>query len=206
MREYQQYNDYELIYMIGEKSEDAFSVLYEKYQPLLRKYAFKYYQCYKDYGVEFEDLCQEVYLAFDKAVRYYKDDEDALFYTFLCITVRSRILNYVKGLSSKKNSIYKETVSLEKFYSETGQAIHECLFDTTALQPEVEFVKREVSFKVHKFCVDLDDETSQMFELYWNGFSNLEISTLLDIDFSKVISSLRRARRLLRNYLEYLGN
>ena len=36
MKQYQEYNDYELIYMVNEKNEDAFSILYEKYQPLLK--------------------------------------------------------------------------------------------------------------------------------------------------------------------------
>lgn len=200
MKEYQKYNDYELIYMVAEKNEDAFSVLYEKYQPLLKKYAGQYYQYYKGYGIEYDDLCQEVYLAFDRAIRYYKEDGETLFYTFLCITVRSRILNYVKGILSKKNSLYIDSLSLDQVYQGSDQCLGDYIEDPFAADPETEYSRNQLSLKVHQFCVDLDAETSQMFELYWNGFSNMEISQLLDIDFTRVILSLRRARRLLRDY------
>lgn len=201
MRDYRQYNDYELIYMVGENNEDAFSVLYDKYQPLLKKYAGQYYQFYKHYGIEYEDLCQEAYLAFDRAIRYYRDDGETLFYTFLCITVRSRILNYVKGFQAKKNSVYLDAYSLDQVAFGSDQCLGEYLEDPSALDPEKEYSRSEISMQVHQFCLDLDDSNGQIFELYWNGFSNSEISDLLGIDLTKVLLSLRKIRRLLRNYL-----
>ena len=201
MKDYRTYNDYELIYMVAEKDEDAFSLLYHKYYPLLKKYAGLYYQYYKSYGVEYDDLCQETYLAFDRAVRYYRDDEDTLFYTFLCITIRSRILNYIKKFQSKKNSIYLDTLSLEQIYPGSDQCLGDYIENPLAPDPENEFFLHEVSNHVQNFRLSLDDESSQIFEMYWNGFSNSEISELLEIDFTKVISKLRRIRRLLREYL-----
>ena len=201
MKGYQKYNYYELIYMVGENNEDAFSVLYDKYQPLLKKYAGQYYQYYKNYGIEYDDLCQEAYLAFDRAIRYYREDGETLFYTFLCITVRSKILNYIKGYQAKKNSLYLESFSLDQVCHGSDQCLGDYLEDPSALDPEREYSRGMVSMQVHHFCLDLDMETGQMFELYWNGFSNLEISQLLDIDLAKVLLSLRKARRLLRDYL-----
>lgn len=201
MRDYKQYNDYELIYMVGENNEDAFSILYDKYQPLLKKYAGQYYQFYKHYGVEYEDLCQEAYLAFDRAIRYYREDGETLFYTFLCIAVRSRILNYVKGFQTKKNSIYLDAYSLDQVALGSDQSLGDYLEDPSALDPEREYSMGEISIQVHQFCLNLDDTTGQVFELYWNGFSNFEISQLLEIDLTKVLLSLRKIRRRLRNYL-----
>jgi len=201
MKDYGAYNDYELIYMVAENDEDAFSILYNKYYPLLKKYAGMYYQYYKSYGIEYDDLCQETYLAFDRAIRYYRDSEETLFYTFLCITIRSRILNYIKRFQSRKNSVHLDTLSLEQIYPGSDQCLGDYIENPYAENPEREFSLHQVSTQVKKFCLDLDDQTGQIFEMYWNGFSNSEISELLDIDFTKVISKLRRARRLLRNYL-----
>lgn len=199
--QYQGYNDYELIYMVNEKNEDAYSILYEKYQPLLKKYASSYYQAYRKYGVEYDDLCQEAYLAFDRAVRYYQEESETLFYTFLCITVRSKILNYVKGLQTKKRSVYIDSLSLDFSFGEKEYSLLDSIENSCALNPEGECLKTDIYQKIHDFCVNLDNESSQMFELYWNGFTNLEISSLLEIDFSKVILVLRRLRHSLRNYL-----
>lgn len=201
MKQYQEYNDYELIYMVNEKNEDAYSVLYEKYQPLLKKYARSYYQAYRKYGIEYEDLCQEAYLAFDRAVRYYQEDGETLFYTFLCITVRSKILNYVKGLQTKKRSVYVDSLSLDLAFGEKDYSLLDSIENSCALNPERECLREDIYQQIHDFCIDLDNESSQMFELYWNGFTNLEISSLLEIDFSKVILVLRRLRHSLRNYL-----
>jgi len=201
MKDYRAYNDYELIYMVAEKNEDAFSILYNKYYPLLKKYAGMYYQYYKSYGIEYDDLCQETYLAFDRAIRYYRDSEETLFYTFLCITVRSRLLNYIKRFQSKKNSVYLDTLSLEQIYPGSDQCLGDYLENPLAENPEKECSLRQVSMQVQNFCLDLDSQSGQIFEMYWNGFSNSEISELLEIDLTKVISKLRRIRRLFRDYL-----
>lgn len=201
MKQYQEYNDYELIYMVNEKNEDAFSILYEKYQPLLKKYASSYYQAYKKYGVEYDDLCQEAYLAFDRTVRYYQEESETLFYTFLCITVRSKILNYVKGLQTKKRSVYVDSLSLDFTFGEKNHCLLESIENLQAKNPEIEYLMEDIYQQIHKFCINLDNENSQMFELYWNGFTNFEISSLLDIEFSKVILTLRRLRHSLREYL-----
>ena len=58
-----QTNDEELIYMVRENDEEAWKIIMEKYEPLLKYLAF-YYQ--KTYGVkasiDHEDLLQEMRL------------------------------------------------------------------------------------------------------------------------------------------------
>ena len=45
--------------MISEKNEDAYSIMIDKYQPLISKYAEQYYQKYDNRGIEKEELIQE---------------------------------------------------------------------------------------------------------------------------------------------------
>ena len=47
--EYTGINDYEVLYMIGERDEVAYNVMYDKYHPLISKMAYNYYRIYKIY-------------------------------------------------------------------------------------------------------------------------------------------------------------
>lgn len=201
MKEYKQYNDYELLYMVRENNEDAFSVLYEKYQPLMQKYAQQYYHYYKNEGIDYDDLCQEAYLAFDRCLRYYQEGNETLFYTFLCITIRSRLLNYIKGLSSKKNRFFRDCLSLDQIYGDSDLCLGDFVSDPKDMTLLDQLSLNSSLLKVHQFCIDLEFELSQIFELYWNGFSIMEISTLLALDSSKVSLTLRKIRKSLRQYL-----
>lgn len=40
---YKKYNDYELIYMIRENDDSSQNILFEKYQPIIRKFANDFY-------------------------------------------------------------------------------------------------------------------------------------------------------------------
>ncbi len=58
MQNYSQYNDYELVYMVQEENENAYQILYDKYQPLLRQIASRFFSAYRQFGVEYDDLYQ----------------------------------------------------------------------------------------------------------------------------------------------------
>ena len=47
MQNYSQYNDYELVYMVQEENENAYQILYDKYQPLLRQIVSHFYSAYR---------------------------------------------------------------------------------------------------------------------------------------------------------------
>ncbi len=201
MKEYQKYNDYELLYMVAENDETAFSILYEKYCPLMQKYAKQYYEYYKQYGVDYDDLCQEAYLAFDRSLRYYKDKNETLFYTFLCITIRSRLLNYIKSFLAKKNCFFREALSLDQVYGDSDVVLGDFVSDPQAISLDDQLAQRWEMISVRKFCAELDFNDSQVFELYWNGFSKVEICTLLELPSTKISTIVRRVRKLLREYL-----
>lgn len=57
--DYKQVNDYEVISMIRENDDDARDIMYQKYLPVIRKGASKYFFDVKKHGVEFDDLVQE---------------------------------------------------------------------------------------------------------------------------------------------------
>ena len=80
---YKEYNDYEILYMIGENDDDTFNLLYKKYYPLILKYSRKYEKTFKKFGYELDDIMQIGYISLYKAARKYKYYSENMFYTFL---------------------------------------------------------------------------------------------------------------------------
>ena len=66
---YKDINDYYLVDLICENDEISYGILFDKYKPLIRKIASKFYYNYNDYGYEFDDFVQEGYVGFYKALK-----------------------------------------------------------------------------------------------------------------------------------------
>ena len=53
---YEDNNDYELLYLIEEKNEEAKDLFYEKYKPLVEMKAKRYYSRIQNAGYDLNDL------------------------------------------------------------------------------------------------------------------------------------------------------
>ena len=116
---YYNYNDYKLLYLINEGSEEAYEILLDKYDKLIYKIASKIYP----YGDKMMDLVQEGRMILFKCIEKYKDDGGASFYSYFRISLERRFYNLVK------NDSYYQQTSIEdsaNVYSNdlTGVNIH----------------------------------------------------------------------------------
>lgn len=203
MKKYAQINDYELMYMVSENNDDAFQILFDKYVPLLQKIARYYYRLFQRHGIEYEDLYQEAYIAFEKAVRYYQQDSQVLLYTYVNISVHSKLQNYIRSFTTKKNFIYVNSLSLDDFVvmDDTSISLMDCIEDISAEKPEDILDCNILIQRLRYFCWELSFFQSQIFELKWNGFNNGEISLLLDVPVKDINNYIYRIRSRLKKYL-----
>ena len=200
--DYKDFNDYELLYMIEEENDYAKDMLYQKYLPLIRTEAIKFYKSLKKYGVDYDDLYQEAHLAFLRTIQFFNEKENTLFYTFLKINIRSKLLNYAKIIKSQKNTFYTGMVSLNNPISiDNDICLIDCVKDEKQIDPTtvLENIEREKVFR--KFSLKLIPLHSQMFDLLCAGFNIKEISILLDMEQKEVSNSVYRIRKKLKNYL-----
>ena len=101
-----QYNDYELLDLISDNDELAYNIMLDKYKPLIYKMARKYYNfAIGNYYVEFalSDFVNEGYLAFDRAVKNFNQDKEAIFYSYLCSCLKSNYFLMLRSLFTLKN-------------------------------------------------------------------------------------------------------
>lgn len=187
--------------MISENNEDAYSMMIEKYKPLIRKYASYYYQKFKHQGAEKEELIQEGIVGLINAINSYMDKEICLFYTFVVIVIRREMERYAKRLTRNKNLILTNATS---FYDLVGT--HDLYIEDT-LYNEYDTTERKISDNyydliIYNFKYELSDLQSQIYELRLNNFSNKEISKLLDITYKSVDNSIRLMKIKFKNYIQ----
>lgn len=181
---YKNVNDYEVMYMIRENSEDAVNLMYKKYMPFIRKIAAKYFNSVKNCGVEFDDLVQEGMIALNNAILSYKENNDVLFYTYFTICLERHFITYCRNVNSSKSYYLNTSVRDDLFYSLAGKEE----FSIPLIACE-EFTEYKNNF---------DFLDANIFELRFNGFSYKEICKLLDLSYKVVESRLVKIKAVLR--------
>lgn len=187
--------------MISENNEEAYSVMIEKYKPLIRKYANYYYQSFKNQGAEKEELIQEGMIGLINAINSYMEKEICLFYTFVVIIIKREMERYTQKLVRNKNLILTNATS---FYDLVGT--HELYVEDTLYNEydnvETKLSENYYSLILYNFKYELSDHQSQIYELRLNNFSNKEISKLLDITYKSVDNSIRLLKKKFKNYIQ----
>ena len=184
--DYKKINDYEIIYMINENTDESKDFLYKKYMPIIKKIAVKYFSFAKSRGCEFDDLVQEGYIGFNSAINSFKDNMNCSFFTFASLCIERNINCYCKKLNSFKSEVLNISyyTDYEEAVNKYSYNIDDSYFDS--LERFI-YIKNILSFK--QSCV---------FELKYNGFNYQEISNLLDIPINTVDSRLCKIRKTIR--------
>ncbi len=203
MQNYSQYNDYELVYMVQEENENAYQILYDKYQPLLRQIASRFFSTYRHFGVEYDDLYQEANLALTKAIHAYQVSSNTLFYTFACITVQSKLKNFIKVSTSQKCLFHQRMHSLYEVVNgkQNDLLLIDTIVDPVAVDPALELDKKSLVQQLFQFSLSLNIVQAQIFELKAAGFRNIDIASLLGMSLKDVSNYIYRIRRKLKRFL-----
>jgi len=163
-------------------NDEAFTQLVETYQKPV------YNLCYRMLGEPelAEDAAQETFLrAYQNLHRY---DTSRSFGTWI-LSIAAHYC--IDNLRKKKFTMF----SMD---AETDDGTTFELPDVSALDPEVESVKREQRDRLHSLLKDLDTtDRAAVIMRYWYDFSEVEIADSLNLTVSAVKSRLHRSRRAL---------
>ena len=182
-------NDYELIYLIREKDDYAFTYILNKYSKIINIICNKYYSKYKYIGLSYEDLVQEARFAVSKLINNY-DEEKTLFYSFLIVCVERHLLSFCKKYNNMKNYPLNYSLSDDVFnYVKEDN----CSYEVDSILTE-----NELFFEC-KNCLSFNQ--SIVFELRYNNFTYKEISILLGLPLSTIDGRLCLIRKKLKSIL-----
>ena len=186
------YNDFELVYMVGE-SEEALSLLMNKYEPLFRKMANSFVYKYPLKGLNVEDIVQQCRIILCKAVDTFSDSNDVIFYTYLLACLKWGLSSYCRTLIKRPDTVFYMG---DENYENSKEFVSSC--NSFELCSDLEFFLDLITFKHNLSFLD-----SCIFELRYNGFSYRDIASLLEINVKKVDNSLFFARKKLEKYFSF---
>lgn len=186
-------NDYELIYLIKEDNEEALNLMFNKYEPLIRKIASHYYLIFKSIKIDYEDLIQEGRIGLFEAIKNYKLKREVLFYTYAIVCIKGRIISFLKKQTTNKNIVLSTSYSIEEsnltkepyYYEEPLELIEDSNYFSIII----------------RFKNSLDFIDSNIFELRYNFFSYEEIANLLNIKIKDVDNRIYKIKKKLRKYI-----
>ena len=185
---YKNYNDYELISMVRENDEFSYYSLFEKYKPIVKNISKEFYDRYSDYGYDYDDFIQEGYVGFQNALNKYDSSKGALFYTFVELCIRRRLLSFTKNITlPKRNISNKYFVSLDDLDVRDNSA---------SLNDELDYEDTMNTIKDVLYSLDL--KYTAPFELKMNNFSLKEISILLEVSINSVSYRVNLVRDEIR--------
>ena len=198
--EYRNINDYEVLYLISENNEDAYQYMFYKYTPFAKKYASMLYKKFKGAGIEYDDLFQEGMFGLSEALKKYDFREDNMFFTFATLCIKREMERVVIKALRNKHFLLNTAFSFDDEVSDTGLLLKEILFNETDNTDTYFFdignAKYVLDLKYH-----LKDKYAPVYELKINGFSNQEISTLLELKYKDVDNYLRSIKLTLKKII-----
>ena len=199
---YKDYNDYELISYVHEDSEEASSILFEKYRPLIITIATKMITYSPNLGLEINDLIQEGMLGLNKAINTFDENEEASFYTYAKTCIERRMISLVVSAKRQKHRILNESVSLENYVDEEGINIVENLIADNSYNPENVMIEYEQEHNLtDKILELLTPFEQQVFEIKITGFKYKEIADILDKEPKAIDNALNRIKLKIKNII-----
>ena len=191
---YKTVNDYEVLYLISEDMDVSYDILYQKYLPIIKSLAKKYFRFASLHGGEYQDLIQEGYIGLNSAIVNYRDDINTMFYTYASICIERHMRTYCRSLSAQKHQILNSSFLDEEYSS---NIIPDSYFGTF-----FQSFSKDLTYELFLSSYTLDLDTRCVFELRYNGFSYKEIAQLLDLKLSSVESKISKARRFFKKVVE----
>lgn len=184
--------DNELADCIKNGEMNAFTVLLERYIPVLQHTASRYSNIA---GVDMDDFMQEGMLALYRAARGYRPEHGTQFntYAITCIT------NAMAGTAKKQFREIPQEANL--YLDDMGErALHQVVMTAANRGDEDIFSQKETSiFRMEKIETLLSDFERQVLRMYLDGASYQDISRDMQTTTKAVDNALQRVRRKLRD-------
>ena len=192
------YNDYELLDLIYDNDEVAYSIMLNKYKPLIYTVAGKYYKyiSYKNYtDVSFDDFVNEGFLAFDRALKNFDQDKGYLFYSYLLSCLNSCYIMMLRSLFALKN---RPVLHFEDLDYEIN--------DVSQVDPYDDINTLCFSDTLKDYLVNIEFIDSAILQLRLNNFKYREISQLLEVNSTRINRVMNKAKKYLNGIDNYIFN
>lgn len=198
---YKDYNDYELLELVHANNEEARSIVYKKYEPLIVSYSKKMLPYCKNAGLEVNDLVQEGMLGLTNAINTFKEDKNILFYTYAKTCIERKIISSSIKANRFKHKPLNDSLSFDQEVVDGSIHLGD-FFGNDNINPEKLVINEEQYVElVEELNKVLTEFESQVFSLKTNGFDYKEIASILDRNSKAIDNALQRIKSKLKKIL-----
>ncbi len=197
--DFKKINDYEILFLVNEKNENAEEILINKYKNLINKYIEEYKTIALQNGLEECDLYQEGLLGLTNAIKTFDQSKEASFFTYANICIKTKIQTAIRNSSSKKNIALNQSVSLDNLINSETANYYDIICDSKNDISERLLKQEEQQQLFNKVEECLTPFEKQVLKLKTNSYSNDEIATKLQKDKRSIENAINRIRNKYRN-------
>lgn len=190
-------DDYLILKIREENDIDAWIILFDKYLPLVKFKANRYFIPRSDIA----DLIQEGLVGIIKAVRDFDTEKGAYFKTFAALCIERQMITAVKTARRNKHLALNDSISLNSLATTDNNPdgdLWEMLSDPKALDPLEQVIAHEkLVFTFRNLAIKLSPLEAKIYYLYIDELSYEEIAAELGITAKKVDNALQRLKKKL---------
>lgn len=198
-------NDFELLYLAEDNSEEVNEIIYKKYEPVIKYYAKKYNNLIEGKGIDYNDLMQEGLIGLVHAINNFKKQKNIKFSTFAFICIKRKILSAVRDANRKKHSILNESYSLDYKLGEDEKELMEVTSNINGGIEDVLVSKEDNKIFNRMLNESLSDFEKMVYDLRINNFTYEEIAHTLGKTEKSVERALSRIREKIKIILKEIN-
>lgn len=187
---YKETEDNELLFLIEENNEDAYTELIERYNSKIHKIISKYKGKALQVGLDISDLYQEGLIGLINAIKTYNQNKEASFKTYASVLIERQILDLVKSNDRIKHKTLNSAISLDNFSLEEKQSLYNFV-EVDNNTPELKLINEEEKEELKKILTDFE---LKVYELKLDGKTNKEIANILDKKTRSIENTIQRIK------------
>lgn len=199
---YNDVNDFELISMVHESSDDAKAILFEKYKYIIDIEVRKYLRACKGTRYDYNDLYQDALVGFSDAINSFRDDKKTALSSFITLCVDRKLQVTVAKINRMKNKMFTDSLSLEHSYGSYGSPLSELLSDNREHDPLQNILKEErVNSIQENIKKSLSSSEYDVYLLMAKGMKYDEIAKELGKSLKQVDNAMQRIKNKIKKIL-----
>jgi len=191
---YKEILDSELLFLIEENNEEAFTELIDRYSPKINLIIAKYKAKGLQVGLDISDLYQEGLIGLINAIKTYNKDREASFKTYASLVIEREVLDLIKTSDRIKYKSLNSAISLDNFSAEETQSLYNVI-EVDQNTPELKLINEEEKEELKSILTDFE---LKVYELKIEGKTNKEISTILDRNQRSIENTIQRIKLKLK--------
>ncbi len=188
-------SDEELVALVRDGDNEALDYLMNKYKILVEKKAKSYFLI----GASRDDIIQEGMIGLFKAIRDFKEEKTASFYSFADLCVTRQIISAVKASTRQKHLPLNSYISLNKpsYEEENDKAtLIDKMPSQKIINPEDLLIGQEnLSIIEHELSERLSKLEKEVLRCYIDGKSYVEIAEYLVRPVKSIDNALQRIKK-----------